>query len=219
LGEPIGIERRGGSLVVSGTGLTSERREEIQRALAHLEFIEFRFYEPEPIARESAVQPEVHTGQAVEEVRSAVESRLAGRTTFNEYADQVLDASNAVLARGHALRSLAERFPGETERELPPAEQAVLESLRRSHAERLHQALGRLDDLLREGFGFAAREDARTRVDGQWQARAPGLLAAAQELDTAATAILAGGNTARAGALEHALARLCAEEAMFRSAP
>ncbi|MDX2149543.1 MAG: hypothetical protein SFV54_02335 [Bryobacteraceae bacterium] len=122
----------------------------------------------------------------------------AGRVDAVE--SDLVEFSEAVLARAHALASLAERYPPAKERALPPREKAILEGIVRDHVEGL---LGAGQELpVRLGHG-ATGEFVPCSI---WQECAAPVLGAAQAFDRAvAQAFAEGGSRKPAGASGTAL--------------
>jgi hypothetical protein len=59
---------------------------------------------------------------------------LTDRASYQKFVDRTLESSDAMMARVHALRSLADRFPPGVEVQLTPAGLSSLASIRREHA-------------------------------------------------------------------------------------
>jgi hypothetical protein len=223
LGDPIELTRNGRQVVVVGTGIEPERQEEVRSSLARLQGVTLRFDDPKPAI------PEGSTPAAAAPVAAprtpfapAIEKAVGGRVAFEKFANQVLDLSEAAMARAHALRNLAERFPAPAESQLTEKDKSLLATLRREHAQVLAGTAAEIGDLLRPVLkGEAARTSVVTAAS--WQAGAEQVLASAQQVDQLLNVLLAGADarsspdeiTAR---LNTALQRFKARTAAYRDA-
>lgn len=209
LGEPVEWTRDGARLVVSGAGLTATRKRQVQSALAVIPNVEWRDEEAGPM----------ESGQASRELARStarrtpgplaamVENRAAGRLDPEPAMEEVLDASDAVMARAHALRLLADRFRPAVESTLAEEEKAALSQIRRNHLVALRSAMERLASLIE--IPVSAAEAALP-----WQTATQELFASAQRSDqllNTAFAATGGDTAANAHALQVALARLRAQ--------
>ena len=58
-----------------------------------------------------------------------IEKYFGSRVAFDQFADQTFEQSDAVMARVHALRRLAERFPVEIDSKLTADDRRLLVSM------------------------------------------------------------------------------------------
>lgn len=189
LGEPIEVTRSGPNVVVTGVGVSKERQSSLTEQLSLLPRVKVDFSEP-------AVEPEPSrsrslAGQAqvpqTSLLASDIERQLGGRASFEQFADQILDWSEALLARAHALRRLSRRFTPEAEARLTPSEKQLLLNLLRSHAVELHEKARLIE--ARTGpvllaLGASKPAPATGRPAGNWQAGAEDLLSQARRMDS-----------------------------------
>jgi hypothetical protein len=209
LGEPVEWVRDGDRLLVSGPGLTAARKRQIQSALAMIPKVEWRDEEVAPLesrrtARELARSSARRTPGPL---ASMVESRAAGRLDLEPAIEEALDASDAMLARAHALRLLADRFRPAVESMLSEQEQAALSQIRRNHLLGMQASIERLAALI--VIPFSVAEPALP-----WQTAIQEMFAGAQRADqllNTAFAATGGDTAANVQALQLALSRLQAQ--------
>jgi hypothetical protein len=108
------------------------------------------------------------------------------RAETDKHADQLLDLSDRLLARAHALHRLAERFPVARESQLSERDLGLLRSLRSDHLDAVRDHVRRLRTELRMAAAMPAAEPI-----GSWQQSAERLLTAARETDDALQQIFA----------------------------
>jgi hypothetical protein len=209
LGEPVEWVREGARLLVSGSGLTAARKRQIQSALAMIPNVEWRDEEVAPAesrrgSRELARSTARRTPGPM---ASMVESRAAGRLDLEPAIEEALDASDAILARAHALRLLADRFRPAVESTLSEQEQSALSQIRRNHLLGMQSSLERLAALI--DIPVSAAEAALP-----WQTAVQEMFAGAQRADqllNTAFAATGGDTAANVQALQLALSRLQAQ--------
>ncbi|HET8546963.1 MAG TPA: hypothetical protein VFL57_03125 [Bryobacteraceae bacterium] len=191
LGEPVGVKRDdSGNVVVSMLGLGAQREQEIRAAIAGLPHVVIQAEQPEAMRAPSAAARRGATARTNREL----ESRVGSGPVLENFVNDVLDHSDGTLARAHALRNLAARFPPEVEAQLGPGERATLEGMARDHLRAMAQHAARLRSLLKPFVGEAR---AGAAAAGRWQDDAAGLVSAAQSLDAILSEYVAGsGGTA-----------------------
>jgi hypothetical protein len=79
---------------------------------------------------------------------SPIARQFTDRASWQKFVDRTLESSDAMMARAHALRSLADRFPPGVEVQLTPAALSRLASIRREHAAALIGDIGSMDASL-----------------------------------------------------------------------
>ncbi|MBL8230863.1 MAG: zf-HC2 domain-containing protein [Bryobacterales bacterium] len=209
LGEPVEWTRDGARLVVTGAGLTATRKRQVQSALAVIPNVEWSDEEAGPMegGRASRELARSTARRTPGPLAAMVENRAAGRLDPEPALEEVLDASDAVMARAHALRLLADRFRPAVESTLAEEEKAALSQIRRNHLVALRSAMERLASLIE--IPVSAAEAALP-----WQTATQELFASAQRSDqllNTAFAATGGDTAANAHALQVALARLRAQ--------
>lgn len=209
LGDPVEWVREGNRLLVSGSGLTAARKRQIQSAVALIPNVEWREEDVAPLesrrgSRELARSTARRTPGPL---ALMVENRAAGRLDPEAAREEALDASDAMLARMHALRLLADRFRPAVEASLTPEEKAALGQIRRNHLVALQGAVNRLESLIE--MPAVAAEAALP-----WQTAVQEMFAGAQRSDqllNTAFAATGGDSPANLEALQIALGRLQAQ--------
>ena len=149
LGDPIEVSRSGGDVVVSGAGISPERRQEITGAVAYMPHVIVRFSDAAPIK----VQPEgFRTDSAltpdIVQLQARIAEQIGGRAYFDQLAAQVLDMSEPMMSRAYALRRLAERFTREAESKLSAEDRQLLSRIRGEHAAALRQQTAEIERVL-----------------------------------------------------------------------
>jgi hypothetical protein len=187
LGDPIEVrESGGGAVTISGTGIDSQRQQEIRNTVANLPGIRVQFDAADRVhlpTRADAVHVEMDSG------------------TTDKHVDRLLDLSDGLLARAHALHRLAERYPVARESQLSERDLTLLHSLRSDHLDAVRDHIRRLRAELRVAAAPAANHPAAA----SWQNSAERLLNAARETNDALHQMFAG---ARADGSRPTLAHL-----------
>lgn len=225
LGEPITVERDALAkmIIVSALGLSSERRQVLEDAFTGLPRVELRFRDPQPVRQSVRTLPADPVNQPPP-LQALLESELGGRAQAEEFTDRVLEASESSLARVHAVRELARRFPPNIESRLTAEDQTLLGSLLTDHISALRTAWDRVLLPVRQVVTLST---SSPRLPAQsWQEHAQRLVAAGEGADRVLTNLLAipGGPTNRTAlaeldsALTHFEAEVTAAEPVFRSA-
>lgn len=195
LGEPLEITRSGAQVLVSGTGVPPRRQRQIQEALAPLPNVEVRFsdnpapalpagQQPQPAASESAA-PNRAPGQ------SRLQEKLGGRVPFERFSSQLLDRSDAAMARAYALKRMAQQFPPESEEEMSAADRKLLRGMAREHATGLERAVEQIDAAVSPLLNPRVETPPALRPGAAaWQAAADETLSAARQVETSLAALL-----------------------------
>lgn len=211
LGDPVDVVREPEQVVVRGVGLDAARAEQLRAALAGMSDVALRL-SPAAGPGEHAARARDVIGSAA---RPAIASRFASPAAFEEYADQVLAKSDAIMARAHAVRSLAARFPPTVEVQLTTESKTLLRVMVEQHMAALRAQVAQIDDQLRTVL--PDRGDVSAPQEQQnWQARSERLFGECKALDRLLGAVFAGvkddaDGTSAAAQLTEALARLQAD--------
>jgi hypothetical protein len=210
LGEPVQVWRRDAEVVVEATGLTPAREKQVRDALAPIAGVRVKVDSPEATALPPGAGGRIATAAGV---RGQLEQALG-----EEGVNRILDASEAVMARTHALRGLSRRFPHEVEAQLADADRSVLANIRSEHVSGLVAQLRLLQAAVAPLIPKLAAAPAPPAVVS-WQVRAERIAAAGQTVDHLLNRILAGGEdfASRAPELAEALRQLEAESAAAES--
>jgi hypothetical protein len=226
LGEPIELTRSGRQLLVTGTGMEPDRQQQVRSSLAGLPDVAVRFDNPTPVDAEAgAGRAALSIAAARVPLQAEIEKAVGGRVAFEKFANRALDLSESAMARAHALRNLAERFPASAEAQLDPRDRSLLAMLRREHAQQLAAAAAEIQASLHPVLASLGADYPQMQSGSaawpNWQAGAGQVFASAQEADQLLNVLLAGADSRLPPAsvpaqLASALERLRASAAAFR---
>ena len=171
LGDPVEVARSGNQVVVTGM-LNEPRLGQLQDSLAGMANLSVRLSAPKVVAQ----QPDSHA-VVVESAASlpALARQFPDSKSFLKFADSVLESSEALMARVHALRGLDERFPESVEAQMSAGARTRLASIREDHKRALTQNLSMIEQSMEpvlrgipvraEPAGEKSLFSAATRVD------------------------------------------------------
>jgi len=186
LGDPVDVIRKDDRVLVTAVGLDPKRTAQLRASLAGMPRVAVQFSEARPAG---PAQPDAGTpifqGRRSSPWQDAITKQLGGPVDYQSFVDSLLENSEAMMARAHALRRLAERFPVGVEAQLTPEGQATLVAIRREHRAALFELSQRIDRPLRPvlaGLGVSM-PTAQTAVESTWQARALRVFASAEQVD------------------------------------
>jgi len=184
LGDPIEVTRSGGRILVAGLGIAPRRQQEIQDALRSESHVILRLSDSVPAKPEPDREPAPDTSVSpeIERLQTRIAGQLGGRVYFTQLATQVLDLSEPMMSRAHALRRLAEQFPAQVETELAPSDWQVLRSLQREHAGALRLQVSEIEKLLRPALGSASAPP-NVSLPGAWQPATEELFQSTRRID------------------------------------
>jgi hypothetical protein len=196
LGDPVEVSRSGSEVLVSGVGIAPSRQQEIKNAIGSRPRVVVRFSDSPPAAgpdQPIVANPAPAAGD-IRQLQARLAEQLGGRANLEQLATQVLDSSESLMARGYALRRLAEQFPVAAEQELSITDRRLLRRLRAEHAAALRQQASEIDRELQPilsavNGGAAVNGDAGgTAPDNAipsqpWQAATEDLFQSARRLD------------------------------------
>ncbi len=217
LGEPIDVERSGSKITVSGSGIGAQRQQQVREALAAVPGVELKFEDARTTPRgERRASPQAPVAPL--EVNPELAERLGGRSSYEQFVNSLLDASDAALARAHSLRELAQRFTPDVEQRLAAADRTMLAGIRRDHNHALARHVVELRSLINAAFPELPDTPLEAAPVAGWQQNAQQLLAAAQRLDEMVNRGFASARGGRAAEseLDAALRRLEALSAAAR---
>jgi hypothetical protein len=194
LGDPLEVTNSGGRIQVTGSGISPERQRQIRGALDSLAQVDVRFTDAAPPARtEERENPAAAGAAAVPSVDNGLRDQLGGRVQFERFSAQLLDRSDAAMARAYALRRLAQEFSPQAEREMAAPDRRVLRSMAREHLAALAAGFAAIDEavspLLSKRGGSGPAQESRAAA-GAWQDEAEQALRAAREVETALAGLL-----------------------------
>ena len=202
LGDPVEITRddERGRIVVAALGADADRQAQLRAAVGSLGNVQLRFEQPDAVQGSGAPASERRSAGAPvppskpSELQDRLATQLGGRTTAENFTNHVMDLSESALARAHALRSLARRFPPDVEAQFSAADIAVLRKIEDDHSRALAASVRQMNEVIRPVVrsGFASTETADYAT---WQSGAENVLGAAREVDQVLTRALAGNAT------------------------
>jgi hypothetical protein len=198
LGEAVELTIDRETVVVTGTALDSSRTLQLEQLISAIPGVAVRFEPPNPTAARG-------TGDVNEKLRASprrlepdFERACGGPADCERLADQALQLSDSVMARAHALRNLALWFAHDAEKRLDAHDSAILDSLRRDHADALAGAAHQLSRLV---MPVLARLEPQARsagesiqLDADWHIAANQVLVGASEADRSLTELFAGAD-------------------------
>ena len=188
LGDPVEVSRSGSDLVVSGVGIAPARQQEIKNAIGSKPHVVVRFSDSPPArVPEQPIAPNDTTAAGdVRQLQTRLAEQLGGRSNLEQFAAQVLDSSELLMARAYALRRLAEQFPVAAEQELSATDKQLLQRLRAEHSAALRQQATGIDHDLQPILA-TVNGDPATPANGlpsqPWQAATEDLFQSARRLD------------------------------------
>lgn len=201
LGEPVEVTRGAHEVLVTGIGVEPERQRQIQVALGTLPQVAIRFAEGTLPGPPQSQEPTANIAATAntEQARHWLESQLGSRGAVESFAEDALGLTDAITARAHALLSLAERFPSETEGQLNPPERQILFDLRHDHATALNLKAREFRELLGRtlknvGSADSTATSAAVRTP-TWQMAAQQALAGARDVEKLTAGLIAGTPT------------------------
>jgi hypothetical protein len=226
LGEPVELTRSDRALAVTGTGIDPRRQEQVRASLAHLPRVQVRFREPRPMAMQGSPAAPLSVAVRPPVFEADIEKAVGGRVAFEKFTNRALDFGEAAMARAHALRNLALRFPASEESRLSQSDSEVLATLRREHAHALAGSAAELSAMLKPALaalGAAGPAHEEAALPESWQEAAGQVFTVTQQADRLLSVLLAGANTTLAPAevpqqLAAALRRFQALSVAFRDA-
>jgi hypothetical protein len=150
LGDPLEVSSDStGHFTVTGIGLASQRQAEVRDALASLPDVAVTFSQATPAGGSLESKSRALSFEAGRSPFEApLQQFLGGQAAWENYSNQVLDESDAVLTRAHALQTLAEHFPPAKRAELHKRERAMLDEISDVHRSAFREHARRLELLI-----------------------------------------------------------------------
>jgi hypothetical protein len=185
LGEPVEVTRQGPQVLVTGIGLDPQRAAEIRGAVAGIPRAAVRFSDPAaapaPPDAGAAARPPEPAGEP-SGLQAQLEKTLGGRAVFEQFSEVVLEKTEALMARAHALRRLSQRFSPAAEAQLDAREFALLAAMRKD----LAASFGKQHAELQRSMAAAVRPRQPAPLSppaATWQQAAEDLFQAASRFD------------------------------------
>jgi hypothetical protein len=212
LGDPIEVVRTPSRIVVTCIGLEAGRMRQVRAALAGLPRVTVEL-SPKPNGSVTASPLEV-VGAPHASAPAAVARQFDSPAAYERFVDGLLKSGETMMARAHALRRLATRFPVDVEAPMPPDSKALLAAIRERHQTALAREVASLQISVRPFLPPPPSPalPANRPAEG-WQARAMRLFSETSQVDRLLAAVFAGSQGAAAAesdpaALSAALAKL-----------
>jgi hypothetical protein len=202
LGEPIEVTRTKGSRVqVAAPGLDPGRKEQLRAILAGLPWVTLLFDEPHQTvsgAKEDQRRERRSSTAPVSMLQLQLQSYLGSAAALQKFTDGILDASDGAMARAHALRNLAERFPTDQELTLSTAERSLLLTLRREHASALKELAREMIQLVQPVLPIPEKSQPAVPRADSWQEGTRDVLESTRQVDRLLNQMLAAGDNDQA---------------------
>jgi len=215
VGVPVEVEEEPQHrlVIVRATGISRELERQISEALKPLPRASFTLSPHEPGASSTPAQSSVsekYSSSLPPLLRQQFEERLGGAAALQEATDRVLENSASLLARSHALETLAKHFPTEVEVRLGVSDDQLLASLRAKHVAELGRLLVAVQDELKSLIpSGTSSTPLNPDLAGQpWQTRVASVVVLVRETDTLLNTLLSGSYSQSSG--EEMLQKLAA---------
>jgi hypothetical protein len=224
LGDPLEISREGGQVLVSGTGISPQRQQQIRGLLDRLPHVVVRFDDPafpagatpaqsEPAARDAA-------GTEKSTYAARIEERLGGRPQFERFSSAVLDWTDSAMTRAYALRRLAQQFPTTAENEMSAEDRRTLRRLGREHLAAYTKEAQRVASTVNpvlNGMVTAGAQIEAHAVPIDWQEASEGLLTTARRAETLLAILLGSAPVENASGDVPTQLRIALSQLSFRA--
>jgi hypothetical protein len=201
LGEPVDVTRSEEKITVRGVGIEADRQRQIRGAVGSLPRVVAEFSDPAaaPSPEPAAESPSARISADALRAQAELEQRLGGRSVFEQFAESVLERSDVLMARAHALRRLALHFPVGVASKLSSAEQLELHRLRAEHAGVLAQQVREILVTMQPALialGAPPAPAAPSAMHSEsWQAATEQLFQAAQDVERHTAALVGGAGS------------------------
>jgi anti-sigma factor RsiW len=187
LGDPIEVVREKNAIVVSSAGLDPERADQLHASLSGIPRVSIRLSAPAPLpAQVDSHTPVVESTQE-SPLEPQISHRFSNHRAFQKIVDQTLKSSEDMMARAHALRSLADRFPPAVAAQMSPSSLALLNSILREHTAALASNVAAIErsmnPILRSSDATVQPPQRRTAASSSWEELTYQLFSSAATLD------------------------------------
>jgi Putative zinc-finger len=199
LGDPVEVARSGGRVLVSGVGIPPRRQKQIHDLLDSTPGVAVRFSEPVAVAALAETDPAgrvsaMPAGPAsTGSIQARLEQQVGGRAEMERIGAQILDWSESAMARGYALRSLAQRFPAGAEGSMSASDRGMLAEMGRDHATAMLKQVGAIESALGPmlaALGGSAPAIRGGASGGPWQASAESAFRTARRVEVLLSVVL-----------------------------
>jgi hypothetical protein len=181
-------------VVVNASRLPAEMREKVAALLGKRSGARVELHEPATAGSDGRITRIIPPAASPSDRSDPRLTRfLESENTPPNYVRFVLENSNNVLTRLHALRSLAMRWPPEQEARLSSGAKARLRAIVENHAKATRLAAAELSQRIAPlvtHFGHTISAESAVTVEGPWQQAGVSGLAAAQRTDRTLRSLL-----------------------------
>ena len=214
LGDPIEVVRTRDRIVVTCIGLEVGRMREVRAALSGLPRVTLEL-SPKPNVSAAGSPLEV-VGAPHATMRAEVARQFDSPAAYEKFVDALLKTSEAMMARAHALRRLATRFPADVEAPMSADAKTLLAAIREHHETALAREVSSLNRSVQPFIGPLAPALAGNPAREDWQTRTMRVFSEAEQVDRLLGAVFAESQGAITGeatpaTLAAALAKLEAD--------
>jgi hypothetical protein len=188
LGEPVEVLRGPNGIIVTGTALSANRRQELTTALSPIPGVSIRWEDTRISHNPSRPNASFDAGRLP--WQAELEASLGGKAALELTSNDLLDLSDAVTARAVALNKLNTQFAGAS---LKADDQSKIDAIKADHQRELRNAVNALNrhaTPVFEKLGISA--EAGSVAAGQGS-----ILQAAQKTDQLLNVLFAGAETNR----------------------
>jgi hypothetical protein len=193
LGDPVEVTRSSGEILVTGTGIAPDRQQQIRQQLRTMPRVRVEL-SSEPSGEAAGLDGRNPNRIAVVpgtgRLQAEMERQLGGRASFEQFADRILDMTDAVMSRAHALRRLAERFPPDIEAQMTPQQRQLLDGLRHEHAQAVLRSVVEIEESSRPVLGAGSGAGQQVKTSAEWHDETEQLFSEARQAETMLVALL-----------------------------
>lgn len=204
LGEPVTVTRASQAIRVGLWQLSVDRQNELRAALTGKPGVQVELAAPRASFKSATVASAIDSSPAANDVPLHIEiesddedQRLlkyfGSIEREQDFTNEALGTSTAILSHLYALKNLQEQFPVERSQLLAPEEQTQLNSLVQDHVTAIAasmDALGRQLSPLDTNFNVPLCASSRTSVAANWQSGSMEALQTARVIDHLLKALL-----------------------------
>jgi len=200
LGEPVEVVRDGQTVTVRGIGIEAARQAELRAALDGVPFVSFQFPETGVLSVGTPNQRGASVRGQSSPLQQKLEQQLGGHPAFEAFSSRVLDSSDQMMARVHALRRLAAQFPPAVETALGAAGIQTLSQIRAGHAQAMARHAAAVARAMQPELVALGASPVTLNVTppANWQAGAEVLFETARGTERMLGSLLGGAGAASA---------------------
>lgn len=195
LGDPVEVRISSGLVEVSGVGVSSERQRQIRSALESVPRVEVTFSDPgaAPAPVQATAPEPAPVFSPAPQFQTRLEQQLGGRAELERFSSRVLDWNEAAMAHAYALRSLAQRFPAESQAGMSAADLALLRRLAQEHVEALNTNFRGIEGVLSpvlNALGAGTSKPSQPSASTAWQPAAEQVFRSARRVEVQLSVLL-----------------------------